>query len=73
MSTIRKLKNGKAASDVPSIFIKSAMKNKKFQNEMIKLYQTVWRTNKIPTQWGHTKLVAIWKGASKGSSKNPET
>ena len=33
MSTIRKLKNGKAASDVPSIFIKSAMKNKKFQNE----------------------------------------
>ena len=40
---------------------------------MIKLYQTVWRTNKIPTQWGHTKLVAIWKGASKGSSKNPET
>ena len=31
------------------------------------------KKNKISTQWGHTKLVAIWKGASKGSSKNPET
>ena len=71
-STITSLKNGKAATDVPSVYLKSAIKNKKFQNEIVKLYETVWKTNKIPSQWGHTKLVTIWKGASKGSCRDPE-
>ena len=28
-------------------------------------------TNKIPKHWGHSKLVTVWKRASKGSSQDP--
>ena len=38
--------------------------------EIVKLYQSVWETNTIPKNWGHSKLVAIWKGASKGKSSD---
>ena len=40
-------------------------------NEMMKLYKTIWETHLIPTHWGHSKLVALWKGSSKGSIENP--
>ena len=66
-----KLKNGKSAIDVPSAYLKSAIKCEEFQIEMVNLYETVWKTNKIPMKWGHTKLVTIWKGSSKGSCKDP--
>ena len=69
-STIMKLKNGKSAIDVPSAYLKSAIKCEEFQIEMVNLYETVWKTNKIPIKWGHTKLVTIWKGSSKGSCKD---
>ena len=47
------------------------MQCRKFQDEIVKLYQTIWMTNKIPKHWGHSKLVTVWKRASKGSSQDP--
>ena len=67
LKTIKSLKQGKSAVDVPTEYIKVAIENKKFLNEIVQLYQTVWKTKSIPKQWGHSKLVAIWKGAAKGS------
>ena len=67
-----KLKNGKSAVDIPTIYIKSAIECQGFMDEIHKLYQTIWDTNVIPIDWGHSKLVAIWKGASKGTIDNPE-
>ena len=34
-------------------------------------YQTVWATNCIPIEWGHSKLAALWKGAKKGKIDDP--
>ena len=70
--TIMKLKSGKSAIDVPAIYIKTAIEYASFLDEMTKLYQTIWETNVIPKEWGHSKLVAIWKGSSKGPIENPE-
>ena len=72
-NTIKKLKNGKAASDIPTECLKSAMNCLEFQKEMVSLYKTIWETNKIPNEWGHSKLVSIWKGAAKGSCTDPMT
>ena len=44
-----------------------------FALELLKLYQTVWHTNMIPNDWGHSKLVALWKGPSKGKSNDPSS
>ena len=71
-STIQLMKNRKAANDVPLEYIKSAMKCKEFRSELVKLYNTIWETKMLPSKWGHTKLVTIWKGASKGSSTDPK-
>ena len=43
-----------------------------FLEEMLELYKTIWETKQIPTKWGHSKLVALWKRSAKGSVKNPE-
>ena len=72
-STIGSLKNGKSANDIPPAYIKHAIECKEFANEMVGLFKTIWKTNKIPKSWGHTKLVALWKGPSKGSRNDPST
>ena len=69
---IKKLKDGKSASDIPTAFIKHAMDNTEFAKEIVKLYETVWNHQVIPAKWGHSKLVAIWKGPAKGTIENPE-
>ena len=33
--------------------------------------RTIWETHVTPTSWSHSKLIALWKGASKGSVKDP--
>ena len=70
--TIENLKNGKSANDIPAAYVKHAMKCDKFAQEMVKLYETIWVTNKIPKDWKHSKLVALWKGTSKGSKDDPK-
>ena len=71
-STIKSLKYGKSANDVPPAYVKHAMECKEFELEIFKLFETIWRTNKIPKSWGHTKLVALWKGPSKGKQNDPK-
>ena len=70
-STIKSLKNGKSANDVPASYVKQAMKSDKFAHEMLKLYESVWTTNEVPKDWKQSKLVALWKGAKKGSKDDP--
>ena len=69
--TIKSLKNGKSAYDVPAAYIKHAMLSKAFSNEMVKLFDAIWKNDEIPQSWGHSKLVTLWKGPSKGSQKDP--
>ena len=66
------MKVNKVANDIPIASIKQTICNEDFMKEMVRLYHSVWDTNMIPKQWGHSKLVALWKGASKGCSDNPK-
>ena len=72
-NVIKKQKVGKAAIDVPMSYIKTSMGIKKFVEEMCDLYTTIWQTKMIPKSWGHSRLVTLWKGPSKGKAENPET
>ena len=70
VEVIKNLKETKASNDIPIAFIKCATDSKEFITEIVQLYQSVWETNVIPKCWGHSKLVALWKGASKGKSND---
>ena len=70
---IRKQKIGKATNDVPMAYVKHSMGVKVFVEEICKLYTTIWQTKMIPSSWGHSKLVALWKGPSKGKIDDPKT
>ena len=72
-ATIKKLKNGKASNDIPAAFLKHASDNKNFLLELTSLYKEVWESNQIPLNWGHSRLVALWKGPSKGKADDPTT
>ena len=71
MNVLKSLKHGKAATDLPAEYIKASIDNPQFLRETVQLYQTIWQTHAIPKSWSHSKLVAIWKGASKGSNTDP--
>ena len=70
---IKKLKDGKSTNDVPSSFIKSALGCFEFKKELLKLYTTIWETLLIPKDWGHSKLITLWKGPSKGKISDPSS
>ena len=73
IDVIRKLKDGKSASNVPSAFIKHALDCEEFKAEIVKLYGKIWETGTCPRSWGHSKLVTLWKGPSKGKANDPST
>ena len=68
---LKKLKNGKSSNDLPAVYLKSAIESEELINEILNLYKTVWLSKKIPSKWGHSKLVTIWKGAAKGKADDP--
>ena len=70
-SVMKKLKGGKAASDIPAEFIKAATTSDAFMQEMKTLYIDIWNTVSIPSSWSKSKLVALWKGATKGKIEDP--
>ena len=49
------------------------MSSQNFDNEIVRLFTTIWRSKYIPKEWGHSKLVCLWKGPSKGSAKDPSS
>ena len=69
---LKKLKAGKAASDIPPSFIKCAADSNEVMSEIVKLYRLVWETKEVPEKWGMSKLVAIWKGTSKVKATDPK-
>ena len=68
---LKNMKNGKSSNDIPAIYLKSALESDDIIQEMVKLYDLIWLTKKIPKKWGHSKLVTIWKGATKGKIDDP--
>ena len=70
---VKKLKERKASNDIPTAFVKHAADNNQFRNEIVRLYKTIWETQMVPTEWGHSKLITIWKGPSKGKAEDPST
>ena len=40
---------------------------------MMKLFTEIWQTYEIPQSFRQSKLIALWKGVSKGSPKDPKT
>ena len=72
-AALNSLRNGKAANDIPVGYLKYAERPDKLINEMVNIYDTIWRTHHIPKFWGHSKLVSMWKGPTKGSIKDPTT
>ena len=73
ISTLKTLKNGKASNDLPAEFFKYAVTSEGLIMELESLLKIIWQTQQVPTSWGHSKLIALWKGAAKGSSKDPST
>ena len=72
-NVLKKLKNGKAANDITAEIFKYAHQSPELIAEMEKLFDIIWKTYEIPQSFRHSKLIALWKGASKGSPKNPKT
>ncbi|MEM6812757.1 MAG: reverse transcriptase domain-containing protein, partial [Pseudomonadota bacterium] len=72
-STLCALKNGKSSSDIPAEFLKYASASDNLLTELQRLFNEIWISHTVPTSWGHSKLIALWKGASKGSAKDPST
>ena len=70
---IKKLEDGKSSSDIPPTFIKNALGCSEFRAELLKLYGTIWETLLIPNEWGHSKLVTLWKGPAKGKASDPRS
>lgn len=73
VSTIKKLKCGKSSNDIPVEYIKHSLESKKFVDEITKLFETIWVTKAIPSNWSHSKLITLWKGPSKGKADDPTT
>ena len=71
--TLISLKNGKASTDVPPEFLNYSVNSEEMLNEIHKIFCDIWETFDIPTNWTHSKLVCLWKGASKGNPTNPKT
>ena len=46
-NVIKNLKGGKAASDIPIVYIKQSMSSREFVEEIVKLYGTIWETTSI--------------------------
>ena len=72
LATIKSLKNKRSANDIPITYLKTLVENDEFMNEMVILYKMTWETKMVPKNWGHFKLVKIWKGLSKGSIDDPK-
>ena len=72
LQVVKKLKDGKAAIDIHTVIIKHATESEEFLNELTSLYETVWKYQVLPVNWGHSKLIAIWKGPTKGRKEDPE-
>ena len=65
-------KNGKASTDIPAEFIKYAYESIALLTEIHILLSEIWETRIISSLWTHSKLVALWKGAAKGSASDPK-
>ncbi|MEO2222612.1 MAG: reverse transcriptase family protein, partial [Candidatus Poseidoniia archaeon] len=73
IDTLKILKAYKSANDIPIAYIKYALDCGEVLEEMEKLYEIVWRLEKTPVDWSHSRLVTLWKGADKGLVTDPKT
>ena len=67
ISVIRKLKNGKASTDVPAEFLKAIVGCPSYINMLENLYCEVWDDVILPELWRKTTITPLYK--NKGSRK----
>jgi hypothetical protein len=58
---------------IPAESFKYSRQSPSLLSEMMKLLSVIWQTYEIPQSFRHSKLIALWKGLSKGSPKDPKT
>ena len=68
---LEKLKSGKSANDIPPELLKYATNSNELLLELRRLLLMIWKEKQTPRSWSHSKLIALWKGAAKGSNKDP--
>ena len=72
VDTLKLLKAYKSSNDLPLAYIKYAVQCDKVLDEFEILFHLIWTTEKQPTDWSHSKLVTLWKGAEKGKVTDPK-
>jgi hypothetical protein len=70
ISTIKKLKNKKASSDVPAEFLKAVTDCPQYISLLIKLYSDVYENISIADEWRNQIITPLYK--NKGSHKEPK-
>ena len=68
ISIIKKLKNGKASTDVPAEFLKAIISCPNYVAMLETLYGEVWENVVLPEEWRKTSITALYK--NKGSRKD---
>ncbi|XP_071951096.1 uncharacterized protein [Antedon mediterranea] len=61
IDAIGHLKGRKATLDVTSEMLQVATENPVFVNHVHRLFEEIWRTKEVPSDWGLSKLTTIWK------------
>ncbi|XP_071959537.1 uncharacterized protein [Antedon mediterranea] len=69
IDAIGHLKGRKATLDVASEMLQVATENPVFVDHVHRLFEEIWRTKEVPSDWGLSKLTTIWK--KKGSPLDP--
>lgn len=67
-ANLRRLKNNRAANDIPPELMKYAVESDTYLTELQNILETVWTTKSVPEAWGISKLATLWK--AKGSRKD---
>ena len=67
---ISKMKNNKAASDIPADFLKVAAEVPKIIEVLVEIFKKAWEGAELPADWGMAKIECLYK--NKGKKTDPK-
>lgn len=70
ISTIKKLKDKKASSDIPAEFLKAVINCEQYITMLTNMYRDVWDNLVLADEWRKTIITPLYK--NKGSRKDPK-
>ena len=71
-SILKKLKNNKSSNDIAPELMKYATNSENFTSSYKKLLDQIWETKNLPKSYSHSRMTCLWKGAQKGTWKEPK-